>query len=126
MPLRLIFMGTPEFAVPTLRALRDAGHEIAAVYTREARPAGRGILFAGGQWRALEDQQVELAIVVEVQKRQARSDNFRIVEVAGPAVEVLEANAACLRCVDECLLCRRRRDATCWRLVRCACRDGGR
>jgi methionyl-tRNA formyltransferase len=43
MPLRLIFMGTPEFAVPTLRALHDAGHEIAAVYTREAKPAGRGM-----------------------------------------------------------------------------------
>src|ERR1041384_8457207 len=43
MPLRLIFMGTPEFAVPTLRALHDAGHEIAAVYTRGAKPAGRGM-----------------------------------------------------------------------------------
>jgi methionyl-tRNA formyltransferase len=43
MPLRLIFMGTPEFAVPTLRALDAAGHEIAAVYTREAKPAGRGM-----------------------------------------------------------------------------------
>src|SRR4051812_21468302 len=43
MPLRLIFMGTPEFAVPTLRALHDAGHEIVAVYAREAKPAGRGM-----------------------------------------------------------------------------------
>jgi methionyl-tRNA formyltransferase len=43
MPLRLIFMGTPEFAVPTLRALQDAGHEIVAVYTREAKPAKRGL-----------------------------------------------------------------------------------
>ena len=41
MPLRLIFMGTPEFAVPTLRALVEQGHEIAAVYTRAAKPAGR-------------------------------------------------------------------------------------
>ncbi len=41
MPLRLIFMGTPMFAVPTLRALRDAGHEIVAVYTRTAKPGGR-------------------------------------------------------------------------------------
>jgi methionyl-tRNA formyltransferase len=41
MPLRLIFMGTPEFAVPTLSALHDAGHEIVVVYTREAKPAGR-------------------------------------------------------------------------------------
>jgi methionyl-tRNA formyltransferase len=43
MPLRLIFMGTPEFAVPTLRALAEPGHEIVAVYTREAKPAGRGM-----------------------------------------------------------------------------------
>jgi methionyl-tRNA formyltransferase len=41
MPLRLIFMGTPEFAVPTLRALAERGHEIVAVYTRAAKPAGR-------------------------------------------------------------------------------------
>jgi methionyl-tRNA formyltransferase len=43
MPLRLIFMGTPDFAVPTLLALSGAGHEIAAVYTRAAKPAGRGM-----------------------------------------------------------------------------------
>ena len=43
MPLRLIFMGTPEFAVLTLRALEEHGHEIVAVYTREARPAKRGM-----------------------------------------------------------------------------------
>ena len=41
MPLRLIFMGTPEFSVPTLMALAEAGHEIAAVYTQPPRPAGR-------------------------------------------------------------------------------------
>jgi methionyl-tRNA formyltransferase len=41
MPLRLIFMGTPEFAVPTLVELASHGHEIAAVYTRAAKPAGR-------------------------------------------------------------------------------------
>jgi methionyl-tRNA formyltransferase len=43
MPLRLIFMGTPEFAVPTLLGLAAHGHEIAAVYTRAAKPAGRGM-----------------------------------------------------------------------------------
>jgi len=41
MPLRLIFMGTPDFAVPTLEALKRAGHEVVAVYTRAAKPAGR-------------------------------------------------------------------------------------
>jgi methionyl-tRNA formyltransferase len=43
MPLRLIFMGTPDFAVPTLRALQDAGHEIVAAYTRDAKRSGRGM-----------------------------------------------------------------------------------
>jgi methionyl-tRNA formyltransferase len=40
--MRIVFMGTPEFAVPTLLALHEAGHEIPAVYTQPPRPAGRG------------------------------------------------------------------------------------
>lgn len=41
MSLRLIFMGTPEFSVPTLRAMAKAGHDIVAVYSQPPRPAGR-------------------------------------------------------------------------------------
>lgn len=41
-PLDIIFAGTPEFAVPSLAALIDAGHRISAVYTQPDRPAGRG------------------------------------------------------------------------------------
>ncbi|SFS21493.1 methionyl-tRNA formyltransferase [Yoonia litorea] len=40
--MRVIFMGTPDFSVPVLEALVDAGHEIAAVYCQPPRPAGRG------------------------------------------------------------------------------------
>ena len=40
--LRVAFMGSPEFAVPALRALHAAGHDIAAVYCQPPRPAGRG------------------------------------------------------------------------------------
>ena len=43
MPLRLIFMGTPDFAVPTLVEIVGRGHEVVAVYTRAAKPAGRGM-----------------------------------------------------------------------------------
>src|SRR5262249_30605355 len=43
MPLRLVFMGTPEFAVPTLVEIVGRGHEVVAVYTRAAKPAGRGM-----------------------------------------------------------------------------------
>ena len=42
MSLRLAFMGTPDFAVPSLQALIDAGHEIACVDSQPPRPAGRG------------------------------------------------------------------------------------
>ena len=40
--MKIIFMGTPDFAVPTLDALVDAGHDIVAVYSQPPRPAGRG------------------------------------------------------------------------------------
>jgi methionyl-tRNA formyltransferase len=51
--MRVIFMGTPDFSVPALRALIDAGHEIACVYTRAPKPAGRG--------KALRPSPVEVA-----------------------------------------------------------------
>ena len=41
--MRLIFMGTPDFAVPTLLKLAAAGHEIVDIYTRAPKPAGRGM-----------------------------------------------------------------------------------
>jgi methionyl-tRNA formyltransferase len=59
MPLRLIFMGTPDFAVPTLIKLAARGHEIVAVYTRAAKPAGRRMevqiapIEREARWRAL-------------------------------------------------------------------------
>jgi methionyl-tRNA formyltransferase len=43
MRLRIIFMGTPDFAVPALRAILEAGHEVVAVYSQPPRAAGRGM-----------------------------------------------------------------------------------
>ena len=43
MTLRLVFMGTPDFAVPTLTELVGRGHDMAAVYAQPPRPAGRGM-----------------------------------------------------------------------------------
>ncbi len=40
--MRVVFMGTPDFSVPVLDALVEAGHEVAAVYSQPPRPAGRG------------------------------------------------------------------------------------
>jgi len=43
MPLRVVFMGTPDFAVPTLVEIVGQGHDVVAVYTQPPRPAGRGM-----------------------------------------------------------------------------------
>ncbi len=43
MTLRLVFMGTPDFAVPSLTEIVGRGHEVVAVYTQPPRPAGRGM-----------------------------------------------------------------------------------
>ncbi len=42
-PMRIVFMGTPDFAVPSFRAILEAGHEVASVYTQPPRAAGRGM-----------------------------------------------------------------------------------
>ena len=43
MTLRIVFMGTPDFSVPTLAEILGAGHEVVAAYTQPSRPAGRGM-----------------------------------------------------------------------------------
>lgn len=67
MPHRLVFMGTPDFAAATLRAVADAGHEVAAVYTQPPRPAGRrGLELKPSPVHRLGD---ELGIEVRTPKR---------------------------------------------------------
>ena len=44
--MRVVFLGTPEFAVPSLKAILSAGHDVAAVFTQPDRPKGRGNLLA--------------------------------------------------------------------------------
>jgi methionyl-tRNA formyltransferase len=44
MPLKLVFMGTPDFSVPALEAIAAAGHDVIAVYSQPPRPSGRGLV----------------------------------------------------------------------------------
>jgi methionyl-tRNA formyltransferase len=60
--MRLIFMGTPDFAVPTLLALADSGHEIVAVYTRAPKPAGRRGLELQDTPVAREARRLDIAV----------------------------------------------------------------
>ena len=59
--MRITFMGSPDFAVPSLEALIEAGHEIACVYTQPPRPAGRG---KGEQKTAVHRRAEELGLEV--------------------------------------------------------------
>jgi methionyl-tRNA formyltransferase len=59
--LRIIFMGSPDFAVPSLNALMEAGHEVVAVYSQPPRPAGRG---KGERKTAVHEQAEALGIEV--------------------------------------------------------------
>jgi len=63
--MRVIFMGSPDFAVPTLDALAAAGHDVVAVYTQPPRPAGRGKQL---QPTAIEVRARELGIDVRCPK----------------------------------------------------------
>ncbi len=64
MPLRLVFMGTPDFAVPTLVELAGGGHDIAAVYTRAPKPAGRRGLEPTPSPIAREAERLRLPILI--------------------------------------------------------------
>lgn len=86
MTLRIVFMGTPQFAVPSLSEILAAGHEVACVYTQPPRKAGRG--------QALTKSPVhQFADVMGLPVRTPES--FRKSAVID-GLEVLEADVACV------------------------------
>jgi methionyl-tRNA formyltransferase len=70
-PLRVVFAGTPEFAVPCLQACRDADADVVAVYTQPDRPAGRGRKLTPSP---VKQAALEFGLAVE------QPENFRSVE----------------------------------------------
>jgi methionyl-tRNA formyltransferase len=81
--MRIIFMGTPDFAVPALQALFAAGHEIACVYTQPPRPAGRG-----KQLRASPVQVAAEALGVEVRSPKSLKGEAEQAEFAALRADV--------------------------------------
>jgi methionyl-tRNA formyltransferase len=70
--MRIVFMGSPDFAVPSLDALVEAGHELICAYTQPPRPAGRG---KGEQKTAVHKRAIELGIEVRCPKRLRDADD---------------------------------------------------
>lgn len=72
MALRVVFMGTPDFAVPSLQAIAAAGHRVVAVVTAPDKPAGRGL-----QLKASAVKEAALALGIPVlQPEKLRDPNF--------------------------------------------------
>lgn len=72
--LRIAFMGTPDFAVPALKALHETGHEIVAVYSQPPRPAGRGRKLAPSPvQRVAEELDVEVRTPVSLKSEEEQA-----------------------------------------------------
>jgi methionyl-tRNA formyltransferase len=101
--MRIVFMGTPEFAVPSLRRLQDSDHEVALVVTQPDRPAGRGrALRSPPVKRAAEDLRLPLE-----QHETVNTDAFvEHLREIGPDVLVVAAFGQILR--EDILSCPKR------------------
>jgi len=84
--MRAVFMGTPEFAVPTLEALVNAGHEVAAVYTQPDRPKGRGQQLVSPP---VKDAAQRLGLPVFQPERIRRPENVEALQASRPDVMVV-------------------------------------
>lgn len=73
--MRIIYMGTPDFAVPALGALVDAGHQVVAVYSQPPRPAGRGkVLRPSPVHMRAEELGIEVRTPVSLKDAQVQAD----------------------------------------------------
>ena len=88
MSLRVVFMGTPDFAVPTLVEIVGQGHHVCAVYTREPKPAGRGL---GVQLTPVQRQAQQFLIPVETPKTLRTAEAVETLRSYEPDVVVVVA-----------------------------------
>jgi methionyl-tRNA formyltransferase len=88
MALRVVFMGTPDFSVPTLSEIVGAGHDVAGVYTQPPRPAGRGM---GEKKSPVHAFAEEAAIPVFTPKTLRRADAQEQFVALSPDVVVVVA-----------------------------------
>jgi methionyl-tRNA formyltransferase len=84
--MRLVFMGTPDFAVPALRAIRDAGHEVVAVYTQPPRAAGRGMDLRKSPVHQAAEQASLPVLTPERLKSPEEGERFRALEADAAVV----------------------------------------
>jgi methionyl-tRNA formyltransferase len=87
-PLRIVFAGTPEFAVPALQALAESRHAVVAVYTQPDRPAGRGRKLTASAVKTAAEQ---LALPVEQPASLKEAEPVRALGAYAPDLMVVVA-----------------------------------
>lgn len=96
--MRIVFMGTPRFAVPSLRAVVQAGHEVALVVTAPDKPAGRGFKLTPPPVKLAAQK---LMLPVFQPEKLNVPESLRVIEKARPEVLVVVAYGRILR--EQCL-----------------------
>jgi methionyl-tRNA formyltransferase len=86
--MKVVFMGTPDFAVPTLQAIYEAGHELAAVVTQPDKPKGRGNRL---QFPPVKEQALQYGVPVYQPKRVREESFISILKELKPEVIVVVA-----------------------------------
>ena len=86
--MRILFMGTPEFSVPTLQCLYDAGHEIVGVVTQPDKPKGRG---GAVSFPPVKERALALSLPVYQPRRVREKEFIQTVEQLAPDVVVVVA-----------------------------------
>ena len=86
-PLRVVFMGTPDFAVPTLEALLNRGHDLVGVLTQPDRPAGRGRRLRPSPVKAFAERH-ELPVLQPASLRRDEEACARIAEMRPDVIVV--------------------------------------
>src|SRR5256885_2907371 len=92
--MRIVFMGSPEFALPTLQCLIDSEHEIVAVYTQPDRPVGRGRKLASPAVKVLAAQ---YGLPVHQPKLISKPEGVEEMRKLSPDVGVIAAYGQILR-----------------------------
>ena len=90
--MKIIFMGTPEFAVPCLRTLAESGHEVAAVFTQPDKPKGRGYKLISTPVKAAAlEYGIPVYQPLSLRKGEDAGEAMRILREAAPELIVVTA-----------------------------------
>ena len=90
--MKIIFMGTPEFAVPCLRTLAESGHEVAAVFTQPDKPKGRGYKLIPTPVKAAAlEYGIPVYQPLSLRKGEDAGEAMRILREAAPELIVVTA-----------------------------------